>query len=111
MAAGVHYVNLGWRDMDVPNLGKMMDLVQVVDSHLRDGGRIAVHCHAGLGRTGLAIACSLVYTRGVDALQAVQMVRAHRPGTLQTRKQELFVHVFEQYLAYLRCEIELSTVE
>lgn len=28
-----------------------------------EGKKVAVHCHAGLGRTGLAIACYFVYTK------------------------------------------------
>ena len=29
--------------------------------------KIAVHCHAGLGRTGLAIACFFVFTGAMGA--------------------------------------------
>jgi protein tyrosine phosphatase domain-containing protein 1 len=69
---------------------------------ITEGRKVAVHCHAGLGRTGLAIACHLVFTRANSAGEAVLAVRRSRPGALQTRKQELFVHVFEQYVKHLR---------
>ena len=38
-----------------------------------EGRRIAVHCHAGLGRTGLAIACFFVYRNLFHACAAVQV--------------------------------------
>lgn len=34
---------------------------------------------------------------------AIKLVRACRPGSLETVQQETFVHVFEQYLQHLRC--------
>ena len=68
-----------------------------------EGRKIAVHCHAGLGRTGLAIACFFVFAKMHSASAAVTMVRQYRQGALQTSAQVLFVSIFEQYLAYLRC--------
>jgi len=65
--------------------------------------KVAVHCHAGLGRTGLAIACFLVGSgQASSAEKAVEMVRAARPGSLQTPAQVMFVSIFEQYLQHLR---------
>jgi protein tyrosine phosphatase domain-containing protein 1 len=69
-----------------------------------EGRAVAIHCHAGLGRTGLAAACLLVFSGDAPgAAEAVATVRAARPGALQTPAQVLFVSVFEQYLAHLRC--------
>lgn len=66
--------------------------------------KVAVHCHAGLGRTGLVAACFLVYSgTAAGAPDAVLRVRSARPGALQTAAQVLFVSVFQQYLAHLRC--------
>lgn len=65
--------------------------------------KVAVHCHAGLGRTGLAIACFLLASgQAASAPRAVEMVRAARPGSLQTQAQVMFVSIFEQYLQHLR---------
>jgi protein tyrosine phosphatase domain-containing protein 1 len=66
------------------------------------GQKVAVHCHAGLGRTGLAIACFLVFSERLNAAAAVEMVRGCRPGALQTQQQVLFVSIFQQYVQYLR---------
>jgi protein tyrosine phosphatase domain-containing protein 1 len=45
----VFYYNFGWKDMTTPPLPLMMSVVQVVAFHLENGGRVSVHCHAGLG--------------------------------------------------------------
>lgn len=64
--------------------------------------KIVVHCHAGLGRTGLAIACYKVACEQMTATQAIDFVRQCRPGSLQTKAQVLFVPIFEQYTQHLR---------
>lgn len=69
-----------------------------------NGMKIAVHCHAGLGRTGLAIACYLVSAKGFDPKEAVQEVRRGRPGALQTKEQVGFVTIFYQYLQFIRSD-------
>lgn len=49
--------------------------------------QIAVHCHAGYGRTGLVIASILVMMRNLTAQQAVTLVREKRPTSVQTIAQ------------------------
>ncbi|GAX73342.1 hypothetical protein CEUSTIGMA_g795.t1 [Chlamydomonas eustigma] len=108
MAACIGFYNFSWVDMGVPNLDKMMDIVQVM-AHVTkvEGRKIAVHCHAGLGRTGLSIACYFVFMGMYDAKEAVLVTREGRSGALQTSSQVMFVSIFEQYLAHLRCKFKL----
>ena len=81
-----------------PLLPQIMQYTTMVEHR-----KVAVHCHAGLGRTGLAIACFLVASgQACSAAKAVEMVRAARPGSLQTQTQVMFVSIFEQYLQHLR---------
>ena len=49
--------------------------------------QIAVHCHAGYGRTGLVIASVMVMAENLTAQQAVALVREKRPLSVQTDAQ------------------------
>lgn len=58
---------------------------------LRRGGRVVVHCRAGLGRAG-AIAARLLVELGVPPAEAISQVRKVRPGAIQTPEQEHHVY-------------------
>eukprot|EP00873_Tetraselmis_striata_P045553 jgi/Tetstr1/465817/TSEL_010437.t1 len=104
MAAGIGVFNGGWRDMATPSLEHALKIVQIMSHYISQGMAVAVHCHAGLGRTGLAIAAYLVYAGDYSAPEAVALTRSKRPGSLQTRAQENFVHTFERYVKHLRMQ-------
>jgi len=57
---------------------------------LRRGGRVALHCAAGLGRTG-TMAAKILVTMGVPGVSAITLVRTSRPGTIETATQEQYV--------------------
>lgn len=47
----VYFYNFGMPDFAVSSLVGIIDGVKVLDFAVKEG-RVAVHCHAGLGRTG-----------------------------------------------------------
>jgi ADP-ribosyl-[dinitrogen reductase] hydrolase len=57
---------------------------------LRRGGKIVLHCRGGLGRTG-TVAGRLLVELGMSPREAIAAVRAARPGTIETAKQEAHV--------------------
>jgi Polymorphic toxin system, DSP-PTPase phosphatase len=62
---------------------------------LRAGEDLYVHCLAGLGRTGTALACLLVL-EGEAARGAVAVVRGcYRPAAVESPAQRQFVEGFE----------------
>jgi atypical dual specificity phosphatase len=80
-------------DMGVPATGSAARVCRDVSRLLQSGSAVAVHCHAGLGRTGLLLAAVLVW-EGASAEEAIVRVREQRSGYLQNRAQELFVERF-----------------
>ncbi|KAG7259638.1 hypothetical protein CRUP_032144 [Coryphaenoides rupestris] len=76
-------------------------MVKVMSFAIQEG-KMAVHCHAGLGRTGVLLACYLVFTARMSADQAILFVRAKRPNSIQTRGQLLCVREFAAFLVPLR---------
>jgi len=57
---------------------------------LRAGGRVLIHCRAGLGRTGL-LAATLLVELGAKPQTAIADVRRARPGAIETLAQEAYV--------------------
>ncbi|CAN9512185.1 unnamed protein product [Ophioblennius macclurei] len=101
MEACIYYYNFGWKDYGVASLTTILDMVKVMSFAVQEG-KMAVHCHAGLGRTGVLLACYLVFTTRMNADQAILFVRAKRPNSIQTRGQLLCVREFAQFLVPLR---------
>ena len=79
-------------------IDQLFDIVKVVSFAVSEGA-VAIHCHAGLGRTGVICACWLIFDRGLYAEEAIELVRQTRKGSIQTRGQIAsvinFGHVFQ----------------
>ncbi|XP_012693979.1 protein tyrosine phosphatase domain-containing protein 1 isoform X2 [Clupea harengus] len=101
MEAGIYFYNFGWKDYGVASLTTILDMVKVMSFAIQEG-KMAIHCHAGLGRTGVLLACYLVFNSRMSADQAILFVRAKRPNSIQTRGQLLCVREFAQFLVPLR---------
>jgi atypical dual specificity phosphatase len=85
-------------DMEAPTLEQIETCVSAIRrAHERQMG-VAVHCAAGLGRTGVILACSFV-AGGMTAQEAIDRVRHLRPGSIETDEQ---LEVIEEYERRLR---------
>eukprot|EP00736_Rhodelphis_marinus_P011256 Rmarinus@m.7860 len=96
-----HY-NFCWVDMGVPSMSLLLRAVQVMHYHRLIHEKVAVHCHSGLGRTGVVIAAYLVYADGLSPEEAITVVRAGRKGAIQTKKQQACIYTFQDYIERLR---------
>lgn len=95
LGAAVTAAGLTWRhvpiaDLSVPDERAMRCWRRIspgVHRQVAAGGRVLVHCLGGLGRSGL-IATLILIERGVDPAAALEVVRAARPGAVETAAQE-----------------------
>jgi atypical dual specificity phosphatase len=94
---GFQYLHLPVPDFNAPQLQQAEQLVHFTRAQRENGRSIAVHCRAGYGRTGTMLACYLV-SQGQTAAESIETVRSARPGSIETRAQEHFIHMFENYL-------------
>jgi atypical dual specificity phosphatase len=91
--AGLLVVHVPVEDMEAPTphqIDRAMSTIRRAND--RKMG-VAVHCTAGLGRTGTVLACFFV-DRGLSARDAIAKVRQLRPGSVETGEQ---VRAVEQY--------------
>lgn len=57
---------------------------------IKAGSRFVIHCRGGLGRAG-TVAARLLIETGTDPSAAIALVRAARPGAIETKPQERYV--------------------
>ena len=95
-------------DVSVPEptfTGAFRELIDELFDELTEGRNVTVHCRGGLGRAGTVAACLLVRD-GVSPADAIDRVRAHRSGAIETRAQERYVH---EYAAGIHARLDLSS--
>jgi len=81
------------RDMAAPGMKQAIGLCREIDQSLARGEVIAVHCRAGLGRTGTILAAYLIW-EGQDALGALESARRINPQWVQSSEQVEFLESF-----------------
>lgn len=92
---GYRVIHLPIKDFDVPELDAVREVVDEVVSNAEAGGNVAVHCHAGVGRTGMFMAGIAKIGMGYSNEQAIQWVRESIPGAMETAQQEQLVRKLE----------------
>ena len=77
-------------DLEFPDCTRPPDAVVAAFLRAADAtdGAVAVHCHAGLGRTGTLIALWLMRSRGFTAREAMGWLRVMRPGSVIGEQQD-----------------------
>jgi protein-tyrosine phosphatase len=78
---------------------RLLELCAVLEEALSRGETVAIHCQAGLGRTG-TVAAALLIVRGLAPSEAVDCIRRARPGSIENESQEAYLHQLAQAVAH-----------
>jgi cell division cycle 14 len=97
---GVEVHDLEFEDCTSPPKDVVRRFFRIVDS---TPGVIAVHCKAGLGRTGTLIGLYLMLSCGFEAREAMGWLRIMRPGSVIGPQQQYLCDVGQSLLARSRC--------
>lgn len=88
-------------DMKAPSTKEAAELCAKVEKLLDEGHIVAMHCKAGLGRTGTMLAAQLIW-EGKSAMDALDEARRVEPRWVQSEVQVEFLEIFEKELSNLR---------
>ncbi len=81
-------------DFSIPEPGAFQQPIGRVLGAARSGRNVVIHCHAGLGRTGIFAACLAKIAMDLSGEEAVWWVRQFVPEAVQTAQQFRFVENF-----------------
>ncbi len=86
---GITFISSPIPDFGLPNAPIFSGLVEEIAQMLKDGKAVAVHCRAGIGRSGM-VTSGVLIALGMDAHSAVTKVSAARgyaiPDTVEQGK-------------------------
>lgn len=93
---GIHCVTVPMPDMQAPSLSQACFLCHEIDRALENSETVAVHCKAGLGRTGTVLALYWLWLWGgqISAAAAIEHVRYRCAAMIQSVEQENFLENF-----------------
>ena len=92
-SAGFAFKCLPLSDGGAPTMQQAQDFIAFVDRQLADHRPVAVHCEAGLGRTGTMLATYLI-SKGESAASAINRVRSSERSAVETTGQIRFLEQF-----------------
>ncbi len=96
---GIHFPI---KDMSIPDLQATYDFFVDIKNIIKQKQSIVYHCKAGMGRTGIMLACHLIWVDKISAMHAIEEIRHINHKYIQTREQAHFVKQFEDFIEHIK---------
>ncbi|MEA4812359.1 MAG: DUF952 domain-containing protein [Anaerolineaceae bacterium] len=94
--SGYQVIHTPMEDFSAPVAGTLNQDIQQVHRLLLDGVNAAIHCHAGIGRTGIFLACLAQDILGLDGDESIIWLRQFIPNAVENEYQRAFVLAYQQ---------------
>ena len=91
---GMEVIHMPIPDFGIPRMANLIDAVDLASTQARQGDHLVVHCHAGVGRTGMFAACPAVHNLGFSGVEAISWAREQIPGAIEVPDQ---IRIIELY--------------
>lgn len=95
---GIEHRAFSIPDMSPPTFSQAVDICRLAEPLIKANKGVAMHCRGGLGRTGTALACILIWF-GDSASQAIDKVRMSEPKAIQSNSQLKFLEDFAERIS------------
>jgi|TARA_B000000475_G_scaffold227990_1_gene192626 cell division cycle 14 len=90
--------NLFFEDSKIPSINIIIKFIKLIDEY---NEMIAIHCKAGLGRTGILICIWLIYKLNFKPEYAISWLRIYRPGSIHGYQGYFIKTLTKDYLISL----------
>lgn len=97
---GIRSVHRPIPDMGAAGADTLAEITGLLRAHMAEGSIAVVHCKAGLGRTGMVLAATMIAS-GMSRDAAVAQIRAIEPRFIQTEGQLEALSEFQKYLLHV----------
>lgn len=90
----------GWVEMSVPSsMNFVLEIVKEMTVSIKEKKqKVLVHCHAGFGRTGIVIACYLLYNTEDSVEDVITYIRSKRKKCVETNEQKKYCEKFANFI-------------
>jgi len=92
--AGITFTQYPFIDMQAPNLPKMQEFVKTALMLLKKHN-VAIHCHAGVGRTSIAACCVVQAVERITPAESITFVKQHMEVNMTTEQKSLVLRFLQ----------------